>query len=74
VKGHADLARVLIPPGREGATERLFRIQVEAFDWNCPQHITPRFTEAEIQQAILPLQTRITELEGELDRLRRGTA
>lgn len=27
--------------------ERGFLIRVEAFDWNCPQHITPRFTEAE---------------------------
>ena len=29
--------------------ERGFVIQVEAFDWNCPQHITPRYTEAEIK-------------------------
>jgi len=27
--------------------ERGFLIRVEAFDWNCPQHITRRFTEAE---------------------------
>ncbi|MDJ0926620.1 MAG: pyridoxamine 5'-phosphate oxidase family protein [Gammaproteobacteria bacterium] len=27
--------------------ERGFVIAVEAFDWNCPQHITPRYTEAE---------------------------
>ena len=27
--------------------ERGFLITVEAFDWNCPQHITPRYTEAE---------------------------
>ncbi len=29
--------------------ERGFTINVEAFDWNCPMHITPRFTEAEIE-------------------------
>lgn len=29
--------------------ERGFIIQVEAYDWNCPQHITPRFTDAEIK-------------------------
>ena len=28
--------------------ERGFAISVEAFDWNCPQHITPRFSEAEL--------------------------
>ena len=26
------------------------RLHLEAFDWNCPQHITPRFTEAEIAE------------------------
>jgi predicted pyridoxine 5'-phosphate oxidase superfamily flavin-nucleotide-binding protein len=74
VKEHPALGQKLTTPGQERAVERLFRIQVEAFDWNCPQHITPRFSEAEIQEAIHPLQTRITELEGELDRLRRGKA
>jgi len=60
------LARALVPPGREGATERLFRIQVEGFDWNCPQHITRRFTEAEVEDAIRPLHLRIAALEAEL--------
>jgi predicted pyridoxine 5'-phosphate oxidase superfamily flavin-nucleotide-binding protein len=35
--------------------ERALLVQVEAFDWNCPQHITPRYTEAEIEQLIAPL-------------------
>jgi ferredoxin-NADP reductase/predicted pyridoxine 5'-phosphate oxidase superfamily flavin-nucleotide-binding protein len=30
--------------------ERGFIIQVEAFDWNCPQHITPRYSEAEAKE------------------------
>jgi predicted pyridoxine 5'-phosphate oxidase superfamily flavin-nucleotide-binding protein len=30
--------------------ERSFVITVEAFDWNCPQHITPRFTELQIKE------------------------
>jgi hypothetical protein len=25
---------------------------LEAFDWNCPQHITPRFTESELAGAL----------------------
>ena len=29
--------------------ERGFVIHVEAFDWNCPQHITPRYSEAELE-------------------------
>lgn len=35
--------------------ERAFIIKIEAFDWNCPQHITPRFTEAEVEQLIAPV-------------------
>lgn len=34
--------------GYPAAVERAFLIAVEAFDWNCPQHITPRYTEGEI--------------------------
>jgi predicted pyridoxine 5'-phosphate oxidase superfamily flavin-nucleotide-binding protein len=30
--------------------ERAIVIDIEAFDWNCPQHITPRFTEAEMKR------------------------
>jgi len=65
-KENPDLAKALIPLGREAVTERLFRIQVEAFDWNCPQHITRRFTEAQVSEAIRPLQQRIEDLEAQL--------
>ncbi len=63
---HPDLARTLAPKARPGQVERLLRIRVEAFDWNCPQHITPRFTEAEIEEAVRPLRDRIAKLEAEL--------
>ena len=45
------------------AIERGLVVAVEAFDWNCPQHITPRFTPAEIADAVAPLRARIAELE-----------
>ena len=35
--------------------ERGIVIQVEAVEWNCPQHITPRFTEAEMHEVLQPL-------------------
>ena len=54
-----------------GEVERLFRIQVDAFDWNCPQFITPRYTEAELEERERPLRQRIAELEAELQGLRR---
>ena len=41
-------------------------VKVEAFDWNCPQHITPRFTLAEIEKLVAPLRERIAELEAQL--------
>lgn len=42
-------------PGYKAIVERAVVITVEAYDWNCPKHITPRFTEAEIQQSLAPL-------------------
>jgi hypothetical protein len=41
-----------------------------AFDWNCPQHITPRFTEAEISEAVQALRERLATLEAENAELR----
>jgi predicted pyridoxine 5'-phosphate oxidase superfamily flavin-nucleotide-binding protein len=32
----------------EADVERIFRLEVVGFDWNCPQHITPRYTRDEI--------------------------
>lgn len=53
----------LVVPGYAAHVERGFLINVEAFDWNCPQHITQRFTLAEIEEATASLRQRITELE-----------
>lgn len=43
-----DLVDRLAPPDYPVAVERAFLIRVEAFDWNCPRHITPRFTTADV--------------------------
>jgi hypothetical protein len=43
--------------------ERGVLIRIEAFDWNCPLHITPRFAIEEIEVALEPLRARIRELE-----------
>ena len=53
-------------PGYRARVERGFLIDVAAWDWNCPQHITPRFTQAEIAEAAAPLHARIAELERQL--------
>ncbi len=43
--------------------ERGFIIQVEAFDWNCPQHITPRYTDADVEALVQPLMQELRELK-----------
>ena len=52
-------------PGYKATIERVFVIHVEAFDWNCPQHITPRYTAAEIQEVVRPMEERLRALERE---------
>ena len=46
--------------------ERGIIIDVAAYDWNCQQHITARFTEAEVETAVAPLRARLSQLEAEL--------
>ena len=50
--------------------ERAMLIHVEAFDWNCPQHITPRYTLEELEPALAPLRERLAALEAENASLR----
>jgi hypothetical protein len=64
------LAARLALPGYKAKLERAFLLHLETFDWNCPQHITPRYTMADIEVAVSPLQTRIAELEAENQALR----
>lgn len=54
-------------PDYRARVERGILIEIEGFDWNCPQHITPRFTEAEIDSVTAPLHLRVAELEAQLD-------
>ncbi len=51
--------------GDEGAkVERGFLLHVEGLDWNCPQHITPRFTEDEVLELVAPFAEKLRVLEG----------
>jgi predicted pyridoxine 5'-phosphate oxidase superfamily flavin-nucleotide-binding protein len=58
-----DLIERLVTPGYKAIVERGFIISVEAFDWNCPQHITPRFTLAEIDEMTAPLRAQLRRNE-----------
>ncbi|MFG1465686.1 pyridoxamine 5'-phosphate oxidase family protein [Xanthobacter sp. DSM 24535] len=66
-----SLRERLAVPAYPGRIERLVLITVEAFDWNCPQHITPRFTEAELEAVLEPVREEIAVLRLENERLRR---
>ena len=39
---------------------------IEALDWNCPQHITPRYTQAEVESLIAPLLDEIQTLKAQI--------
>ena len=56
-------AAALAMPEYKVKVERALVIKVEAFDWNCPQHITQRFTLAEIEPAVSSLRAKIAELK-----------
>jgi predicted pyridoxine 5'-phosphate oxidase superfamily flavin-nucleotide-binding protein len=70
----SELAARLSLPGYKAKPERACLLTLETFDWNCPQHITPRYTIDEIQAAVAPLQARIAELVEENQVLRKHAA
>lgn len=61
------------PEDPDAVVERAVIVTVSAFDWNCPHHITPRYTSDQVKRIISPLQERIAALELENVRLRSGT-
>lgn len=65
-----ESAGALLPGDYRAVVERVLLIDVEAYDWNCPQHIEPRYTAAELEGALGPLRERMAELERENARLR----
>ncbi|MGX1931294.1 pyridoxamine 5'-phosphate oxidase family protein [Flagellimonas sp. 2504JD4-2] len=49
--------------------ERIFLFHIKAFDWNCPQHITPRFTYEDISKMNKEREDYIRSLEGQVESL-----
>ncbi|MEC9346300.1 MAG: pyridoxamine 5'-phosphate oxidase family protein [Pseudomonadota bacterium] len=78
VLGHVRLSEdpevlaALTVPGYAASVQRAFLIDIAAFDWNCPQHITQRFTADDVATAVGRLQGRIAELEAEVAALRQA--
>jgi hypothetical protein len=65
-----ELIEKLRVPDEKTPPERALLIHVEGFDWNCPQHITPRYTQEELTEFLGPLRRRLEALERENERLR----
>jgi len=70
VEDDANLAKELADPDYKANPERALVFKIEAWDVNCPQHITPRFTQDEIEPAIGSLKARIAQLEAEVAALK----
>ncbi|MEO8028460.1 MAG: pyridoxamine 5'-phosphate oxidase family protein [Bryobacteraceae bacterium] len=69
-EGPGEWTKRLRMPADTTPVERAYVIQVEAFDWNCPQHITPRFTEEQLREVLAPFERKQEELERENQALR----
>jgi predicted pyridoxine 5'-phosphate oxidase superfamily flavin-nucleotide-binding protein len=67
-----ELVARLSLPDYEAVVQRAVVVSVAAFDWNCPQHITPRYTAAELEQPLAAMRHRIRQLEDENRRLTAG--
>jgi uncharacterized protein len=58
-------------PEYRAVTERVYVIRIEAFDWNCQQHIIPRYTEEEIRDVLEPIEKQMQELQKANEELRK---
>ncbi len=74
VEDDAQLMEQLLDPQYKARPERAILFTVEAWDANCPQHITPRYTEDEVASTAASLHDRIAVLEAENRALREAMA
>jgi predicted pyridoxine 5'-phosphate oxidase superfamily flavin-nucleotide-binding protein len=63
---HDPAHAALLEPGYAARPQRVFTITVEAFDWNCPQHIPVRIDAEDVERALAERDARIAELESRL--------
>lgn len=63
IQENRELAEKLSLENYKAKPERIMLLKVKAYDWNCPQHITPKYSVEEIQEAFEAQQDYIQELE-----------
>jgi len=64
------LTALVTVPDYKARLERIFVLRLESFDWNCSQHIVPRYTEQQVVEAVGSLRERLSGLEKENAALR----
>ncbi|MET4428817.1 pyridoxamine 5'-phosphate oxidase family protein [Mycolicibacterium sp. 624] len=74
VEEDAALVESLTVPEYDAVVERAVVVSVEAFDWNCQQHITPRFSAVELEPRLAALRDEVASLRRENEELRRRGA
>ncbi|MEV6163386.1 pyridoxamine 5'-phosphate oxidase family protein [Streptomyces sp. NPDC052052] len=65
-----ELSERLADVRTDGRPEQLMVIRVEGLSWNCSKHITPRFSEAELAEALQPVREQLAALAAENEMLR----
>lgn len=65
-----ELYQSLKPQDYKFKPERMMIFKIKAYDWNCQQHITPRFSVPELEELIAPQRRYIDTLEAEVERLK----
>ena len=74
LEGGAELTARLMPEGYKARAEQVILFDVEALDFNCPQHIPQRFEATDVARALAEKDARITALEAEVARLKSSGA
>ena len=65
LEDNPELIEKLTDEDYKAKIERAMILHVEAYDWNCQQHITQRFTMDEVKQMTSPINEHIERLEQE---------
>jgi predicted pyridoxine 5'-phosphate oxidase superfamily flavin-nucleotide-binding protein len=58
-------------PGYNGKVERIIRLKIKAFDWNCPRHIPVRYSKEDVAQLTQSLNDEIFQLKQTINKLQR---
>lgn len=69
VEDDAALLETLAESNGASRPEHAVVFDIEAWDVNCPQHITPRYSDAERVAEMARLRERVADLEAELKRV-----